>query len=88
MLMRFLSGVDVYLHNGETSPLHSNLHDSQQPSKTCESVDLTAAGHICPTARESEDIGELTCSRRCAQKDKIWRKTEGGLAVDDTEMLW
>lgn len=52
----------VDLHNSETSPLHPDLHDAEQSSETSESIDLTAASHVCPAVWESEDVGELTCS--------------------------
>jgi hypothetical protein len=76
------------VHDCETRPLHPDLANPKEPSRTGKTTDLPTTSDIRSTLGQHEDIGELACSRSGAQEDEVRGESEGGAASDNAVVLW
>lgn len=75
------------LHDSKTEPLHPDLRDPQQPSRTLKGADRLATRDVCARSWQRDDVGKGACSGCCAEQDKDGRDALGGATTDDAVML-
>ena len=60
-----------YVHDGKTSPLHSNLEDPQQSRCTLEATQARATAQGMPAGGNGDDIAERASARGRAEEHEV-----------------
>lgn len=53
---------DIYAHEEETRPLHANLRNTQQRSRTRKSANLLTTSHVPRALGQCEDVCNASCA--------------------------
>jgi hypothetical protein len=82
-----LSFADVYIHEEEACPLHANLRDAQQRSRTWKAANLSATRHVLPAFRQRYDVRDTRGAGHGAQEHEHGAQPAGGASCDDLIVL-